>query len=158
MHFITAATVNVPMREYPKIDVGYAKASRGAVKTTIVMKDTLEEAVGDLQEYNNIIRKNERGYEFTEYFIENQDFTCPNYILITEKDQYSAIQFECMVKMLKQMDFYRTLSSVIAYERYGFLTINRDTPVTWHINYRDERQTLVCNDKLEIEYTKLTRR
>ena len=113
------------------------------------------EAECSLQSKCNLIQELADGYEVTEYFIENEKGDSQQnqvYEISTIRGRYTVKEVNAMKKLLEHLGFYFRLSSVIAYERYGFLRRVQCDSGAQKISYQDERQVLyIDTDNCQIE-------
>lgn len=152
-YFVNKAQVIVPLKYFYEIHENctvYHEKGEKIPKTAVVTESLLkygskEEAKSQIP--TNIVRElpDKKGYEVTEYVImddkgiieESNPF---GYTLITSRGKYSPEDVMKMEKILKHLNFYIRLASIIAYERYGFLRKMTDTQGVSTIYYEDERQ------------------
>ena len=106
--------------------------------------ESLEEAEKKLSSYTNTIKEFEQRFSMTEYYIsddaENVLKVNDRYQFESKRDTYTPEEFECMKLLMEHLTFYVRLSSIIAYERYGFLKKEENSIV-----YEDERQKYVID-------------
>ena len=79
----------------------------------------------------------------TEYYISDAENVLKvnnRYQFESKRDTYTPEEFECMKLLMEHLTFYVRLSSIIAYERYGFLKKEENSIV-----YEDERQKYVID-------------
>lgn len=157
MNYLKLAQVKVPMKDFYAICSGCAIYGEQIEKRIIIKKaepvcigryEKMEEAEHDLQSKCNLVQELADGYEVTEYFIESEKGDRqqnPAYMISTIRGMYSAKEVSAMRKLLEHLGFYFRLSSVIAYERYGFLRRVQCDSGAKKISYQDERQVLYIN-------------
>ncbi|MCM1244693.1 MAG: hypothetical protein NC293_03505 [Roseburia sp.] len=125
----------------------------------------LENAEKVLETKENMIRYQhvDNSYYIKEWFILNDKDNntvaiTENYRLISEKGNYKPEEVRAMKQLLEHMGFYQRLSTIIAYEKYGYLVLGmNEKTFKSEIQYEDERQVVTCNvDSLEIKGTPKT--
>lgn len=162
MYYLKSAQIFVPLKYFygisercsingTKLKVKYLikPASNFMVLDFAEQKVDLE---ADLLGRTNEIRQGKNvygdyGYHITEYFITEEEEiinTVTDYTLITKRAAYEPNEVRAMKRLLESLGCYVKLSSVLVYERYGFLKkIEKENE--YIIRYEDERQT-VCID------------
>lgn len=154
MYYLKLAQVRVPLKNFYAIRAGCAAEGEQIEKKVIIKKadsvcigryETMETAEKDFRDKCNLIQELSDGFEVTEYFIEKdggEKKQNQQYALNTVKGSYLPSEVNAMKKLLEHLGFYFRLSSVIAYERYGFLRRIQCDSGAWKICYQDERQIL----------------
>lgn len=144
MYKIWEGSRGVLIKQYPLIDCGYASKKSLPVKHVVDEFESLEEAEKKLCSYTNTIKEFEQRFSMTEYYIsddaENILKVNDRYQFESKRDTYTPEEFECMKLLMEHLTFYVRLSSIIAYERYGFLKKEENSIV-----YEDERQKYVID-------------
>lgn len=119
----------------------------------------LDDAVKALGTEENMIRYQhvDNSYYVKEWFVvDDKDNhvveTTESYRLVSDKGNYRPQDVHAMKCLLEHLKFYQRLSTIIAYEKYGYLVLGmNETTFKPLIRYEDERQIVTCDvDSLEI--------
>lgn len=119
----------------------------------------LNDAVKSLETEENLIRYQhvDNSYYVKEWFIlDDRDNhvveTTENYRLVSANGNYKPQEVRAMKHLLEYLKFYQRLSTIIAYEKYGYLVLDmNENTFKPLIRYEDERQIVTCDvDSLEI--------
>ncbi len=159
MYYVKAAEIFVPLKYFYGID---EKCSIEGTKLKVnylikpaenfMVLDFEEQRIdleADLLERTNVIRQDDNGYYLTEYFImEDEEIIdyVTDYRLVTERTTYEPNEVKAMKKLLESLGYYVKLSSILVYERYGFLK-KIENGNECKIRYEDERQTIFIDTK-----------
>lgn len=166
MYYVNMAQVTVSIKNFYGIRErcaieGEVIESKAVIKKAkpVNMKefDIKKDAQDFLEKNCNSVRElpENKGYRVSEFFIADEKETLldaqTEYKLITERATYDAKEIRAMRRLLEYLGFYQRLSSLLAYERYGYLKKVKDTNDKELIRYEDERQVLnISIDDFEI--------
>lgn len=113
---------------------------------------TLNDGKKALDAEENVIRYQhvDNSYYVKEWFIQGDDddnvTTTANYRLMSEKGNYTPQEVQTMRRLLEHLKFYQRLSTIIAYEKYGYLALDvNEKTFKSMIRYEDERQVVTCD-------------
>lgn len=144
MYKIWEGSRDVAIKQYPMIDCGYASQKSNQVKHVLHEFEEMEAAEKKLKTYTNTIKEFATRFCLTEYYItdsqENVVKVNDRYQFESKRDMYTSEEFSCMKLLMEHLTYYVRLSSIIAYERYGFLKKEANG-----IIYEDERQKYVID-------------
>lgn len=172
MYYVNMAQVTVSVKNFYGIREGCTIEGEVIESKAVIKKAepiTLEEfeSKKDAQDFLakncscNLIRElpENKGYRVSEFFVADEKelllYMQTEYKLITELATYDENEIRAMKEILEYLGFYQRLSSLIAYERYGYLKKVRDTNNKQFICYEDERQILsISTDDYEIKKVK----
>lgn len=119
----------------------------------------LNDAVKSLKAEENLIRYQhvDNSYYVKEWFVlDDKDNhvveTTESYRLVSDKGNYKPQEVHAMKYLLEHLNFYQRLSTIIAYEKYGYLVLDmNENTFKPLIRYVDERQVVTCDvESLEI--------
>lgn len=166
MYYVNMAQVTVSIKNFYGIRERCAIEGEVIERKSIIKKakpsnmdefKSKKDAQDFLEKNCNSIRElpENKGYRVSEFFIVDEKEllldTQTEYKLITERAVYDAKEIRAMKKLLEYLGFYQRLSSLLAYERYGYLKKAKDTNGKQLIRYEDERQVLsISTDDFEI--------
>lgn len=166
MYYVNMAQVTVSIKNFYGIRERCAIEGEVIESKAVIKKakpvnmrefETKKDAQDFLEKNCNSIRElpEQKGYRVSEFFIMDEKETLleaqTEYRLITERAAYEPKEVRAMKKLLVYLKFYQRLSSLLAYERYGYLKKVRDTDDRELIRYEDERQLLnISVDEFEI--------
>lgn len=171
MYYLKSAQIFIPLKYFYGIDKRCSfEGTKLKVKYLIkpaenfIILDFAEQKVdleADLIGQTNEIRQGNNtcgdGYYMTEYFITEEEEivdTVTDYKLITKRAVYEPNEVKAMIMLLESLGCYVKLSSVLVYERYGFLK-KIENGNECKIRYEDERQTIFIDTKtFETEITR----
>lgn len=168
MFYLKMAKLEVPLKKFTRIDKRYAINEMCSItnKKTylsvlpIAICKSRQEAEEKLRMVSNTISEFERKtgtvYEVNEYYITDDsdkiedDDVAKDYTIVMGGVTYSATDVRKMIQILEHLNCYKSLASVIAHVRYGFLKKKIGINGEPFIYYKDERQEVYFNENNEI--------